>query len=123
MPASQRKGLARARLAEHLVVCPLHPAVRRSRASDAVRQLREGVEVSPLLLGKYDPEDYRDRIHDYLKSERDKALATLFELDSRHGTNATVNVVMSRPRPRRFPSDIHSLQGWISEASMNDPSG
>ena len=81
-PACARKGVPRAGLAAHLETCPLHPAVRRARAYAAVRQLREDVEVPALRLGEYAPEDYRDRIHDYLRDQREAALATLFEFEA-----------------------------------------
>ena len=81
-PACARKGLPRADLAGHLETCPVHPAVRDARANAALRQLREGVEVPPLWLGEYNPEDYRERLHEYLRDEREKALAALFEFEA-----------------------------------------
>jgi hypothetical protein len=81
-PACGRKGLPKADLAAHLESCPLHPAVRAARGVAALRQVREGVDVPPLQLGEYNPEDYRDRLSDYLRGKRAETLATLYEFEA-----------------------------------------
>ncbi len=81
-PACRRKGVPNAELSGHLEHCPLHPAVARARASAAVLQLRLGTAVPALLLGEFDPVDFRDRSHGYLRKKREEALAELFEFDA-----------------------------------------
>jgi hypothetical protein len=80
-PACQRKGLPRAHLAKHLETCPLHPAVRGARARAAIDTLRTGVEGPRLALGQYDPEDYRDRLGDYGRQQRDNAVRKLITFE------------------------------------------